>query len=745
MSLNKHFSFFDIKSTKNISSKILLKTKELTLSRQKYNSFIESFTKDNSTDKPLYALPILRIKHSESQKNIKQNNANTSKNIILSYKSKNFTKNNHNQNKRNEQFFISELNSINNNKNKEEIKDNEENENLIIKLKRCLKFHQKVGNKYKKNINFVNFLKKQKKEKQIFLLIDSIFSDKKEQKNIEAKKFKYDEANYIGYKEKYLSYLQNELSLLHQGKKEIGQKYVLYHEYDNRIYGKIKLELTSVNILITNKENGEKYFSLDIPFDLVCLFYLSHIKELSYIILSLLRNQNIIENDKNNLIKELKDIIIKQISFANNNLKYNLNIDEEDRKNVFDDYLNRRNLKNKDNVKYNFLSLFSKKEAFKQTIFENCTFRTNINFNFDSEENIIYNFDNMKTLKILFETNINTINFSWISFKNNFNIKITMPKIIIYFPKFKKELNHFIHHELFVYLLMNNFSNFNNILIHYLFTLKKFRTGIYKALSYNDLIKFNPEFSDILNNDNYLLNNIIYDKYHISNIRFEDYENSLNDNEYIFYVSDDEKFHLYKMKSYTLYIYSMKFLEDLKKSKIFFFNFSFHHMKVLFYKNKYDNLIQFLQRLLTYNPVTKKIFFDYKFFSSFKYMTTDQIDKFFKESSLKVKENIKNEENEIIQNDLVLRLVEPKFVSVSVSKKNFGEEIIKDIDEVKKVGNVGNILIEKLIQNDIKDWGKILWKNKNYIEPLRKTKSRKSVFGGKKDFKAIFKKFLKID
>ena len=71
---------------------------------------------------------------------------------------------------------------------------------------------------------------------------------------------------------------------------------------------------------------------------------------------------------------------------------------------------------------------------------------------------------------------------------------------------------------------------------------------------------------------------------------------------------------------------------------------------------------------------------------------------------------------------------------------------MNDIEEVKKVGNVGNILIEKLIQNDIKDWGKILWERKDDIEPLRKkNKTRKSVYGGKRDFKAIFKKFLKID
>ena len=46
----------------------------------------------------------------------------------------------------------------------------------------------------------------------------------------------------------------------------------------------------------------------------------------------------------------------------------------------------------------------------------------------------------------------------------------------------------------------------------------------------------------------------------------------------------------------------------------------------------------------------------------------------------------------------------------------------------------------------VKNLGKILWESKDDIEPLRKKKkSRKSVFGGKRDFKAIFKKFLKID
>ena len=74
MFVNNHFSFLNINSTKNLSSNILLKTKEIILSRQKYYSFIESLTKENLTDKPLYELPKTRMKHSESQKNIQSDN-----------------------------------------------------------------------------------------------------------------------------------------------------------------------------------------------------------------------------------------------------------------------------------------------------------------------------------------------------------------------------------------------------------------------------------------------------------------------------------------------------------------------------------------------------------------------------------------------------------------------------------------------------------------------------------------------
>jgi hypothetical protein len=111
-------------------------------------------------------------------------------------------------------------------------------------------------------------------------------------------------------------------------------------------------------------------------------------------------------------------------------------------------------------------------------------------------------------------------------------------------------------------------------------------------------------YKNINNVNNKNINDtIIYKQYYLSNLKFEYYENSLNDNEYIFFVSDDEFIHLYKMKSYVLFGY---LFNDIKQPIIYYFDFSFYEMMILFYKSKYENLVQFLQRLIKINKKKRK-------------------------------------------------------------------------------------------------------------------------------------------
>ena len=188
------------------------------------------------------------MKHSESQKSIENKSNSILDKFIAPYQIKKIFKNRHLNNKRLEQFFISELNEANSNKNIEINKENFElNKKTFPELKKKFSFIKTKKNIYKRNFVFLNNIKP-KTEKQIYLLIDSIFSKNKNKLN--ETKIKYDESEIFGYKEKYLNYLKEELNILHKGEKYIEKESNFSYEYENKTYGKIKLELNSINILI---------------------------------------------------------------------------------------------------------------------------------------------------------------------------------------------------------------------------------------------------------------------------------------------------------------------------------------------------------------------------------------------------------------------------------------------------------------------------------------------------------------
>ena len=637
-------------------------------------------------------------------------------------------------------------------------------------------------------------------EKQIFCLLDSIFCENKKDDYL-IDELNYEERDIFGYKNTYLNYLRKDLTSLTKKEKETNMTYKFTHNYNNKIYGKIIMELNSVKIEITNKINNKICCTIDIPFSLMSLFYLSTVKQIPYIILNLFKSDVLIKNEDSNIMEALKEIVTKQIIYKNNVLSFKNKFEDEGKNYILSDYMNYRNLKYRTSVRYNLLSLNLKADVLNQIIFENCTFNSNnsssvfsLNYNYNVTK---YN-ENIEAIKCLFDSNINLINMPWITLDSNYNIKITMPKIAIKLPNYSKQINHFIDKQLLVFLYKNNFKDWNFYISHYLFTLKKFRICINNILSYYTLFnlrinrlkfnKFKIDDPETENNKNYLFTNedesndnkndnyknIIYEKHYLSNIRFEQYNNSLNDNEYIFLVSDDDNIQLYKLKSYVLYAYNCS---DLKNPKIYYFDFSFYQMKILFYKSKYENLGKFFQRLIKVNKDKKKIYFDYYYFTTFKSMNLEQIKQYFEDTNFidnlnnintdifssnsninvnvsstsnKISANNNNENNaeQITVNDLILKVMNPKFISVSIKKiKNENNVVQKEIWD-KNEREIGTELIENLVQNDIKNWGSILWQNKDHIEAFKTrkidNKKKANIFKGKKDFKDVFKKFLKI-
>lgn len=812
--------------SKNITNKILARTKKLTLSSKKYNNYLESFS-DVSQEKinflqTEYNLPIITPKKlnmkkksfSRSRKTLtpKMNktllaNYNINNHINRNNKDKEKNASNKTLQNKNINFFICDFDYSN----KEEQKNNKISNNInkykyyltqqnFIKFKTTSKNKKKIKENDKNNIKIIKNEEKASK-KQIFCLLDSVFSEDKKDKNKNSDLI-YEEKEIFGYKNLYLDYLKNEIKSLIKKEKEINMNYNINYIYNNKIYGKIVMEINSAKVEVFDKMNDSLCSTVNIPFSLLCIFYLSTVKQLSHIIINIFKNDYFLNNEKKSDEKIkifFEEIISNQILFKNNDLIFKNNFEDEDKDNILSDYIKYRNLKYRTNVRYNILLINKKEEALKKILFENCTFNnyrsSDLNFDFNQK---IYN-KNTESMKNLFDSNINIIHLSWITLDKNYLIKITMPHIAIKLTNYQKQINHFISKEIFVFLYKNNFKNWNFYISHYLFSLKKFRICINNILSYYSLLnmlnknkaKTRKHFSfnnyklniteienekkklykNINNVNNKNINDtIIYKQYYLSNLKFEYYENSLNDNEYIFFVSDDEFIHLYKMKSYVLFGY---LFNDLKQPIIYYFDFSFYEMMILFYKSKYENLVQFLQRLIKVNKKKKKIYLDYCYFNSFQLMNNKQIDHHFKESYLienfnknnlmidmanknKLNNNnntVSNNDdstNKIVENELILKISNPKFISVSIKKNDDINNNEGRIEEkwIKKEGEIGRQLIEKLVENDIKEWGTILWQNKDSIEALKNSKGlgkrRVNIFKDKQDFKTVFKKFLNI-
>ena len=787
-----------------ITNKILAKTKDLTLSSEKYNKYLESFSETSNdkyyetrVDHFLPAVAPLKINKKRSRKTLtpKMNKKllNTFCTNVINKKNNKNSSNKTLYNK-NINFFICDFDYANKEGKKNDIKDSEQNDKykFCLTQENFMKYRKKIKNLYTNkrkekdriNIKIIND-KANSSKKQIFLLLDSVFStEKKDENKTNDKDDIYNEKEIFGYKEDYLDYLKNEFSCLIKKQKEINMNSKISYNYNNKIYGKIIMELNSAKIEVYDKINNSLSTTINIPFNLLCIFYLSTVKQLAHIILNIFKNDFFLKNEKlsNEDIKKIfENIVINQISYKNNNLIFNNNFEDRDKNNILSDYINYRNMKFRTNVRFNILALNRKEDAMSKINFDNCSFNSfkNLNFNFDANNNI--NNRNIEGMKNLFDSNINIINLSWITLDKNYLIKITMPHISIKIPNYKKQINQFINKEIFVYLYKNNFKNWNFYISHYLFSLKKFRVCINNILSYYTLFNHIKRENKNKNKKNFFLdkteiesyksnikyniekdadNSFIYEVYYLSNSKNEQYENSLNDNEYIFFVSDDEYIHLYKMKSYVLFAYSCN---ELKNPKIHYFDFSFYQMKILFYKSNYENLGKFLKRLIKINKELKKIYLDYNYFNSFKLMNNKEIDYHFKEAYLleNINKNnliinttnnntINNNDNskKIMEKDFILKVSNPKFISVSIKKNKDINNIIPEGKWVKKEGEIGRNLIEKLVENDIKKWGTILWQNKDGIEALKNSKSvgsrRTNIFKGKKDFKAVFKKFLKI-
>ena len=174
-----------------------------------------------------------------------------------------------------------------------------------------------------------------------------------------------------------------------------------------------------------------------------------------------------------------------------------------------------------------------------------------------------------------------------------YKVTIELPKILIVFNNLQNVFHHFIEKDLILYLLNNNFLSWDFYVIKYLISFKKFR-----ILFENNHTKQNL-FKNKETNSNYLISP-----------KVKSYIDKLNKNKSFLFINSDKE---NKNSIYIIHPLKMELTEEIK-DKIF--TFTLNQMEILSHISLYENLNDFLQKLLCLNTETQKYFLNYDFFQN---------------------------------------------------------------------------------------------------------------------------------
>ena len=221
--------------------------------------------------------------------------------------------------------------------------------------------------------------------------------------------------------------------------------------------------------------------------------------------------------------------------------------------------------------------------------------------------------------------------FIWETPNKTYRVRIIMPIIIYWSEHIQKNIIIYCDKNLFLYLLQNNFVNWDFYVLNYLFSIKIFRQIILSGLSFyknNNINNNNIEISSFtererkneiissfLKNLNNSLFSFINEKTIFFNINKKVY-NQLNENNesYKFFYTDNFSINsIIDFHSYHIFIES-----DKINSKICWeFALSFKQMKYLSNINKYENLESFLPKIIQTNFEDGKLSIDFSVFEFF--------------------------------------------------------------------------------------------------------------------------------
>ena len=531
--------------------------------------------------------------------------------------------------------------------------------NSTFKDKFRATLNMNIYSKIHKNKKLEEWLKKKKERDKLFLYEDFFYKwKKKEEDNKDNSKYSdlcYDE-NKIFYSD-YSELIKEKIHFCKNNKLENLQK-KLKIIFEDKKKKKIKLELISMKLIFepikedknkyekeddkynfedykeiyssqqnntinddyyNNNDTSEKNNIITFPLSYVFLFYINGIDYFKNILIGSIK----FSNDFKNVYFQENEIY----SIIRNNKKFNrksreiFNLKKMQKKNTqfFKKGVTTRVSSSSSSLNQKqFLSLKSfnyekEKEKEKKTE-ENME---NID-NSESIENMLYITN--KKIKIIHsnydlrnkqikkkDINYSEYNFIWETPNKSYKVRIIMPLIIFWSEHIQKNVITFCDKELFLFLLKNNFINWDYYILYYLFSLKLFRLIILKGLSFYSKYNIKNHGIDILYithpltyiNENTMLLNINRKIYNQYNDNQESYKFFYTDNFSINSIIDFHSFHIFiendKLNENTCYEFCLNF-----KQMFYLINISY-----------YENLEKFLPKIIQINFEERKINIDF--------------------------------------------------------------------------------------------------------------------------------------
>jgi hypothetical protein len=188
-----------------------------------------------------------------------------------------------------------------------------------------------------------------------------------------------------------------------------------------------------------------------------------------------------------------------------------------------------------------------------------------------------------------------------------------MPLIIFCSEHIEKNIITFCDKELFLFLLKNNFVNWDYYILYYLFSLKIFRLIILKGISYFSKYNIKNNTINKLYMQQYL--NEINERTSIININRKIYNQDSDKNEsFKFFYTDNFSINsIINFNSYHIFIE----YEKLNSKICWEFALNFKQMKYLSNISKYESLETFLPKIIQTNFEDGTLSMDFSIFEYF--------------------------------------------------------------------------------------------------------------------------------